>query len=110
MFNRLRKVMNVVKALAEIPERLAAIEERMKQLESYHTISIPSITYYPQYPQYPGTITSPNITWLGCVDGKGCEYPNPWFGINPASCKKCGIAPDSAYTITCCSENINCSN
>lgn len=102
MFKRLRKAVKLAKALAEMPERLAAIEERVKQLESCHTISIPSVI------TYPGTITSPNITWLGCVDGKGCEYPNPWFGINPAPCKKCGIAPAPAYTITCCSsENIN---
>ena len=76
MFRRLCKAVKLAKTLAEIPERLAAIEERVKKCESYHTISIPSITHYLKYPE-----TSPNLR--GCIDGKGCEYESPWFGITP---------------------------
>lgn len=113
MFGRLYRVVKLLRDLAEVPSRLAAIEERIKQLESSQIDFPPYIPYIPPYyPNYP-IITSPNTTGtgimfdLGCIDGKGCDYPNPWFGINPAPCKKCGIAPEPAYTVTCMAENIN---
>ena len=31
-------------------------------------------------------------TWIWFTNGIGCihDFPNPWFGIGPAACKKCG--------------------
>ncbi len=128
MLNRLQKVVKLFRDLSEVPARLVAIEERIKQLESPNRITInptpyvPYIPYVPQQPIWPGDgtgvnpnpypviITTDRITIGGmCVDG--CEYPNPWFGINPPPCNKCGIAPPPSHSFTCCShENISITN
>jgi len=83
MFKRLRKAAKLVKDILELPKRIATIEERVRYFES----TMESTMIVP-------------FTWQGCIDDKGCEYPNPWFGINPAPCNKCGITPVAPYTIT----------
>jgi hypothetical protein len=46
----------------------------------------------------PDTIVNPIN--LGCVGGSACEYPNPWMGIIPPHCKKCGKQATNWLTIT----------
>lgn len=39
-----------------------------------------------------------------CIDGGPHDYPNPWFSVTPAYCKKCGKqARDMRPTYTCIS-------
>lgn len=94
MFERVKRIKRAIDALVELPEKLAALEERVKQLESPNWLISPSSS---------GTstiITSPlRVTWpMRCTDG--CRYPFPWHATVPANCEKCGLSAENPFGIT----------
>lgn len=52
-------------------------------------LSIALAGFSKPYALTPFTITSTSSSNF-CTDGKNHQYPNPWFGINPPPCSRCG--------------------
>lgn len=73
------KTMTLEQALLKIIE----LQQQILDLQKKQQIQ-------PQTPQTP-IFTPPTQTLYDlCSDGGLHEYPNPWMGIVPPSCKKCG--------------------
>ena len=50
-------------------------------------------------------IPNPNITVIDCLAGGICDFPQPWFGTQPPTCRKCDKSTMSPYTVTYGSTN-----
>lgn len=95
MSNKLKKS-DLLKMILDLQERIRVLESRPyvsfpPPIKPDETIIIPSI--WPLTTQH-----------YGCVDGQPHDYPTPWHGVVPPSCRKCG-KPGETYTITCLSDS-----
>lgn len=81
------KKKELLKLIVELQSKMAILETKIALLQP-QIIGVPSI------------ITSPGTTLPSVVSTCQHEYENPWFGITPPCCKKCGV-PAHQMTFTC---------
>jgi len=84
---------NREKEISDLKGKIATLEEKLKT--SGAVINYP----FPQSPS-PNVILTDKIWIGGCPDGMH-EFPNPWMGIFPPPCKKCGYTPPNQNIVTC---------
>ena len=70
MFQRAKRL---IKTIIELPETLERLEAKIDEKQDKQ-----------QFQYVPTTSDTITIKWCDH------EYPNPWFGTVPPSCKKCG--------------------
>jgi len=80
------KKKELLKLIEELQIKVTLLESQIALLKP-NTVSVPTVW------------TSPHTTQLDTCQH---EYPNPWLGITPPSCKKCGQQAYQ-YTVTCSS-------
>lgn len=82
----LEKEVKELKKKVELLEEKEELLKRLKEIEK----SMP-------------VITLPAFQYPSCYFGH--DFPSPWYGIGPATCRRCG-APSYTYTtITCGSDS-----
>lgn len=72
------QVTNLKRQITELEEIIKLKDRRISELEK--------LRIQPQSEPYTITYSPPQTIPLECQH----EYPNPWYGIIPPPCKKCG--------------------
>lgn len=90
--------------MKELEDKISALEKRIEMLETIvKLLGKPLSDPLPYCPPI-------NVNPLnGLCNGGLHDFPMPWFGVNPPSCRRCGFQPASNlpyYTVTSASAGV----